>query len=502
MTTRVVVIGAGVGGLAAAARLARRGCRVTIIEARDQPGGLAGSLEVDDLRFDAGPYILLDRLGLEWACAELELDVASLALRRVDQVYELDWQGDERPGVPRGSDHSPIRISASVDETIERLERRWPGVGPRYRRFIDAMETRYRRLQPLQVVSRPGVRDIWRAGAWRDIPFLWRSLRSEMRRAQLPEPLVAALTVWTHVAGQSLAHAPSPLAFVPAVIHRVGAFYPESGIGAIPRALAALAESLGVEFRMATRVTRIVCRSGRAEGVELAPRERPNHDHDSSVRGEFLPADAVVSNVGLSTYSRLLDEDARRSLPAAERERYANLPLQSPGVCAYLAVRGGSPNAPYLRFRIRSEPDGCRLLVTPRSLASGATSSSLDAPARLIAPLDHSRATAMGESGQREFLARILDEPWWRDAFDEVRVVASRIPREWGEQFSLGQDSMNPVMTARFMRAGRIAHRSPWLERLYLVGSATHPGQWVSFCAVSGILAADRLLLDASRNAS
>ena len=55
---------------------------------------------------------------------------------------------------------------------------------------------------------------------------------------------------------------------------------------------------------------------------------------------------------------------------------------------------------------------------------------------------------------------------------------------------------MNPVMTARFMRAGRLAHRSPHARGLYLAGSSTHPGQWVSFCAVSGILAADLLHAD------
>jgi phytoene dehydrogenase-like protein len=52
---------------------------------------------------------------------------------------------------------------------------------------------------------------------------------------------------------------------------------------------------------------------------------------------------------------------------------------------------------------------------------------------------------------------------------------------------------MNPVMTAKLMRRGRVAHRSPWIRNLYLAGSSTHPGQWVSFCAISGVLAADRL---------
>jgi phytoene dehydrogenase-like protein len=66
----------------------------------------------------------------------------------------------------------------------------------------------------------------------------------------------------------------------------------------------------------------------------------------------------------------------------------------------------------------------------------------------------------------------------------------------WGAQFHLYANSMNPTMTARFMRAGRLAHRSPFVRGLYLAGSATHPGQWVSFCALSGILAADCLCED------
>lgn len=115
-------------------------------------------------------------------------------------------------------------------------------------------------------------------------------------------------------------------------------------------------------------------------------------------------------------------------------------------------------------------------------------------PARLIVPMDHARARAVGPGGQREYLDRILAEPWWREQIDEYRVLATRIPAEWGTQYNLYRDSMNPVMTARFMRAGRLAHRSDEVPGLYLAGSATHPGQWVSFCAISGVLAADRVL--------
>jgi len=179
------------------------------------------------------------------------------------------------------------------------------------------------------------------------------------------------------------------------------------------------------------------------------------------------------------------------STPASVRAALQRLPIQSPGVCAYVAARRW-PGGAYLRFRLDAR-DGCRLLVH-----GGAVASPTDGwwPVRLIAPLDHARAEALGRAGQHEVLERLLAEGWWRDGLAEVRVVSRRVPAEWGEEYHLHRDSMNPVMTARLTRSGRLAHRSPYVRRLYLAGSSTHPGQWVSFCAISGVLAADLVLED------
>ena len=302
-----------------------------------------------------------------------------------------------------------------------------------------------------------------------------------LKSSRLPEPVAQALGIWTHVAGQLAGAAPSPLALVTSVIHRDGACYPDGGIGTIPQVLFRVASETGVEFRFCTRARRITCNNKVVQGVELDD--------------ETLPADAVVSNAGLATYTKLLDENGQTALTNSTRQYFEKLPLQSPGVCAYLAVKG-KPEPPYLRFRLRNEPDGCRLLVTPAVIEPSLEHAGWY-PARLIAPMSHARAETGGEAGQREFLDRVVEkENWWRELFEDVRVLQTRIPNEWGSHFHLHNNSMNPVMTSRFMLAGRVAHRSPWIRNLYLAGSATHPGQWVSFCAVSGILAADRLLAD------
>jgi phytoene dehydrogenase-like protein len=419
---KIVVIGAGIGGLAAAIRLANAGHRVTILEARTEAGGLAGSVEIDGHRFDAGPYVLLDRPGLEWALQQL--GVALPEMERVDPVYEVTWE-----------DGPPLRIYADAARTAEEL-------GPAYVPFVRRMQRVYERLAPQLRVSRPSP-----LRAIRDIPFLLRSLGAVMRGSGLPPRAIEALTIWTHVAGQSLDTAPSPMAFVPALIHTYGAWRPLGGTAAIGEALRDAAVSRGVTIEYGRRVEAI----------------------------DDIDADAIVSNASaIGTYVDLLS-----STPPRARERMRKIPLQSPGACAYLAVEPDD-SLPYLRFRLGGDL-GCRLLVRHGNTA------------RLILPIAWERAQALGAEGQRRLLDDALAELWWGNA----RVLLKRTPSDWGRNYTLYRDSMNAVMTASFMRRGRIAHRSPHRKGLYLAGSSTHPGQWISFCAISGVLAADALLKDA-----
>jgi len=325
-------------------------------------------------------------------------------------------------------------------------------------------------------VSRPGALGLIRSGAWLHAPFLTRSLAAVLSDSGLPAPIVEAMAIWTHVAGQTKSQAPSPLAFVPALMHSVGPYYPKGGIRRIPQVLEHAAIAAGVRFRYSTKVTRIRTKDCSVLGVD---REL----------GEFIPAAALLSNsAALQTYLQLLDSPA----PAITK-RLATLPLQSPGVCAYLAVRG-RVTPPYLAFKLGERNQRCRLLIR----ASLFDSQVMDGyvPARLLAPMDYAEAERVGAAGQASYLDQLLEEDWWQRDLDDVRVLAKRTAEQWGTQYHLYANIMNPVMTGKFMRQGRVPHRSPHVRGLYLAGSSTHPGQWVSFCAISGILAADCLIKD------
>jgi phytoene dehydrogenase-like protein len=467
MTRRVVIIGAGMGGLTAAVRLARNGLSVRVIEARTEAGGLASGFEKDGFRFDAGPYVLLDRPGLEWAFRALGLELAEqISLRRIDDVYEV-----------LSSEGITVRFNGDLKKTAAGFDAQWPGSGKLYEHFVAATWETHKRLSPLLHVSRPRPFHLLENRRFTRIPFLLQSLGSILARTNLPRPVVEAIAIWTQIAGQRIDEAPSPMAFVPALIHSVGAFYPVEGIATIPRTLGRVAVEAGVEFQYGTSVRRIVCERGRISGVETN-------------EGEFVAADAIVSNYsGIGTYIEMLEET-----PARARQSLNNLPLQSPGACAYLAIRGEARQS-YLRFKLSGTGELCRLLVMPAVVAPELKKNGWF-PARLISPMRHEVAERLGVEGQRDYLNQLLKESWWREGIDDYRVVDTRVPSEWGAQYNLYRDSMNPVMTAGFMRAGRLAHKSPYARGLYLAGSSTHPGQWVSFCAISGILAADDLLED------
>ena len=457
---KVVVIGSGVGGLVAATRLAILGHEVQIFESRNEAGGLASGFDAEGLSFDGGPYILLDRPGLEWALERVGLDVSSLQLIRAENLYEVRRESDS------------VRIFLDLKHTEEEIERVWPGAGRGYTRFVERMDSIRTRLTPLLRVSRPNVWELARRGSLHVAPFLIPSLASVLKEARLPGTVVDAIAIWTHIAGQPLESSPSVMAFIPALLHRVGAFLPAGGMRLIAPFLAAHAVRSGVEIRYRTPVRRVRSENGRVTGVVLND-------------GSIVACEAAVSNYhGIGTYDEMVD------VPDKVRTRLRKQPLQSPGMCAYMSA-GGEPGTSYLSFRLDAN-NRARLRVSPAAVDPQSRSGSRF-PVRVITPMQHEEAMRTGEEGQVAELQQMMNEVWWREGLSDPQIVASRTVRGWGEVMNLYRDSMNPAMTRSLMLRGRLAHRSPWVRGLYLAGASTHPGQWVSFCAISGVLAAEAL---------
>lgn len=467
MVPSVIIIGSGIGGLTAAITFARAGFAVTVLESRACSGGLVGGFVTNGVSFDGGPYILLDSSGLRWVFAQLGLDFDELDLRSIDEVYSVADSSGET-----------VRIFSSVERTVEDIESQWPRAGAQYRSFVENMLRIYKEYSPVLGSGRPNAARVMSLGAAAHSAFMRQSLDALLKETKLPPSIGNAVGVWGRMSGRTRQEVPASAALITALIHSSGAYLPADGMCQISKVLTNAAQRLGVNFRFNTKVNRIVVKDAAVQGVVTTD-------------GEMISERLILSDCGAqNTYLMLADSGLSRAL----RTQINEMPLYSPGVCAYMSVKGIA-ESPYLRFFLPDGVNSCRMLIRPDAV-TGITDGAAWQPARLMAPLPHHEAEQMGHSGQAEYLASILHESWWRSMVSEHRLLATRTPSGWGREFSLFRDSTNATMALGGAPKDLTGHRSPYLKGLYLAGSSSHPGSGVTYCGISGILSARRMIRD------
>lgn len=322
---RVVVIGAGVGGLATAARLATLGHRVTVCEQAPVVGGKAGTFTRDGFTFDTGPSLLtlpavyrdlFIKTGqpLEDVVELVEVDPA-LRYRFPDGVW-LDV-----PNASRG------RMRAAFDDALG------PGTGADWEGFLDrAMQIWQATRVPFLESPLGGPRDLARlARRTADLRTVapWRSLRGLGARYLRDPRQRMLLDRYATYAGSDPRRAPAALAVIPYVEQTFGAWHVRGGIRRLVDAVHDRALERGATVRTRADVAEVLVEGGRAAGVRLTT-------------GELLAADVVVANADAThLYDELLPPSAGGGR-AARRLRRATPSLS--GFVLLLALRGRTPD--------------------------------------------------------------------------------------------------------------------------------------------------------------
>jgi phytoene desaturase len=488
---RVVVVGAGLGGLSAAAHLLGDGHDVTVVERGDRPGGRAGLIERDGFRLDVGPTVLTmpGLLAEVFAAAGAELH-DHVELRPVDPMYRAVYADGSVLHVRHGraAMTEEIRAFAGGDAAAS------------FGRFADWLTELYRVEMPnfietdwdsaLDLVRR------WRAGGrllrLGGFGRLGRKVASFFPDERL-QRIFGFQAMYAGVAPYEALALYSVITYMDAI---EGVFVPVGGIHALASGLADAVAKGGAEIRYAAPVTRILRDdSGGVCGVELSGDER-------------VVADAVVCDADLPVaYRTLLDVDAPR---VARRGRY------SPSCLLWVAgVRGAPPaGAAHHNIHFGREWDESfasiirdgepmadpSILVTLHSLddpslapAGCATMYALEPVPNLDGRVDWSRHRDRAAARIRAQVAA---------AGYPVDVVTDELydPLDWAAQ---GMERGTPFALAHtFRQTGPFRPRN--VDRrvpgLVFVGSSTVPGVGVPMVLVSGKLAAARVRALAGRS--
>jgi len=317
---RVIVVGAGLGGLAAAARLAATGHDVTVLEAADGVGGKLGRIEhatgVGTFAFDTGPSLLImPELLAELFAATGEPLESALSLRRLDPSYECRFADGARLTVPS----DPAGVSDAHDNAFgPGAGAAWKDLLERGRRIWQAVEQPVLRhpLTPASAARRMGrISDLAAVAPGRTMRHIGRHYLSDPRQRML-------LDRYATYAGSDPRRTPAALSLIPYLEHSTGAWYIDGGLHRLATAVAERAVERGARIRTGEHVSAIHAPNGKISSVTL-------------INGEHLPADVVVANCDAhDLYGRLLTPVARRVPPADSLSGFVML----------LGLRGATPD--------------------------------------------------------------------------------------------------------------------------------------------------------------
>ena len=485
---RVVVIGAGLGGLAAAIRLAVSGREVVVLEREPVPGGRAGRLERDGFTFDTGPSVLT-MPGLIEELFELagERIADHLQLERLDPAYRAKFH-----------DGSHLYVRASVDAMRDEVAAVCgPAEADRFVAFADHLrrlyETEYghfidTNFDSVLDLARPVVMTrLLRLGGFRRLyPLVAGHLRDWR--------LIRLFTFQAMYAGMSPYEALGVYAIIAYMDSIAGVFFPAGGIHAVSRALADLAVRRGVDLRLGTAVAHVEVRAGRATGVR-------------TVDGEVVTAGHVVVNADLPVaYRDLLG-------PELTPRRVQRLRYSPSCVIVHLGLRGPLKDAAHHNIHFardyrpsfddllagRMQRDPSWFLTVP---TQGDPSMAPDGGAVgfHLLPAPNLRGDDIDwdarAPGELRAALRRLEEAGY--GLPEVVTSTVVTPADWARQ---GMAAGTPFAASHhFLQTGPFRPRNvaPTVEGVVFAGSSTVPGVGVPMVLVSGKLAAERVLKDAT----
>ncbi len=322
--SRVVVVGAGVAGLACAARLAVKGHDVLVVEQSDTWGGKLGWYSRDGFSFDTGPSLLT--LPAVYRDTFLKTGKAleeCVELVGVDPVCHYRFADGTTMDIP---DVDRRAVGRVLDDTLG------AGAGDDWLRFLAHAGRIWQATRgPFLTTALEGPRDLLRQSTRvRDLRTIapWRSLDAMGRRYLRDPRLRQFLWRYATYTGSDPRRTPAALAVVPYVEQTFGAWYIQGGMRRLGEALYERCLERGVQFRFSADVSELTVESGRASGVRLSD-------------GEQLAADVIVCNADAAeVYGRLVTD------PLADRGR-ARLRKGTPSLAGFvllLAIEGRTPD--------------------------------------------------------------------------------------------------------------------------------------------------------------
>ncbi len=484
-----IVIGAGIGGLTAAARLSKDGYAVTVVEKEAIVGGRAHLIKQDGYTFDTGPTILMmtDVLyDVFRYCGKNFDDYVSLS--QLEPNYQVRW-----------ADGSGVEVSSNLPRFADSLAKIDPKAPEQFYAFFSEMAKMYR-IGRSKFIDKnfDKLSDFIDVAAGFELAKSGglKKLYSYVSKYFDDPRLRMLFSFQAMYLGVSPYEAPAVYGMVSYMETGLGIWYPQGGMHKLPEAIAQLVRDMGGTIRVNTAVKQITIEGKTATGVVLA-------------NGEELSADVVICNADLPyAYTKLVGEQYR---PKLTNEKLGSLKQASSALLFYWGVdddmadmlhhnvyfsKDFKGNLDQIFHENKLPTDPAFYIYIPTKTDPGLAPKGKHV-VYILVPVPNLAANIDWDKATAKIKARVLERMkkiYKLDIEDKIESEAIFTPDNFKSKFNL-TDGTAFGLSHHFLQSGyfRPSNKAKGVERLYFVGASTYPGSGVPMVTLSGKLVAERI---------
>jgi len=487
------IVGAGFGGLTAAAYLADEGADVTVYEKQPQVGGVAGVIETEGFRFDTGPswYLmpgLFERFFGNFGYEPTDF----FELERLDPQYRILW-----------TDGDSVAIPAETSEVIDIFESYETGAGAALESYLaQSAETYEIGMNRFVIPNRSRLRDYLSLDVLRSARGLSLLGTMEDHVAEyVDHPKLQQILQFTLVfLGGAPHNTPALYNLMSHVDLELGVYYPQGGMYAVVEAIAAVARDAGAEIRTETEVTGL---QPVADGVTV------------QTTTATVSHDRVVCNAPAAHVEQELLSPAVHDRDEGYWEDRTYAPS---AYMLYLGVEGELPELEHHTLVLPPEWDDHFESIFETQQWPAEPSYYVNVPSKTdptAAPMGYETVVALvpiapgladSEEARDRMRAKLLDslaEHADTDLRGRIAFERELCVSEYRDQFNKPQGTALGMAHTLFQTGPlRPSHRAPGVDRLYYVGGDTNPGIGVPMCLLSGEHVTETIVEDESESGS
>jgi phytoene desaturase len=490
---KVVIIGAGIGGLSTACLLAKEGYEVTVLEKNAQPGGRAGQIKAKGFTFDTGPSWYLMPEVFEHYFELLGEDINKLLdLKKLQPNYQVVFKDTLLGSVEI---HGDISKDSTTFNSFE------PGAGRQLKQYLDTAEYKYRFAKnhilyknfdsKLDFLTPKFIMNIRKLN-------IFQSLQSHVEGYFHSSELQKIMLYPSVFLGGSPTNIPALYSLLNWVDFKQGVYYPMGGLYSLVEKLVQIAEAHNVQIRYDSPVEKIIVEDGLAKGVVS--------------KGNRYDADIVVNNADIEhTDSQLLDKPYRMYSKGYWRKRT----IAPSALVIYLGVKGEYSGLKHHNLvftkdwqkHFKAIFDKKRWFSDPSFYVSNVSKTDPK-----VAPKGHENLFVLAPIApglkytDRELEQRadeIIETMEHTLHLSSLRknIVYRRIfsVKDYEQQFNSYQGSalgLTHTLKQSAINRPRNVHRQ--IPNLYYVGAGTTPGIGIPMCLISAELVYKRIIGDNS----